>query len=341
MMLLGIMIIVPALLIFGPIVEAKFAFVVEALGGPAANSIQAREARAPGSDKWLYVVLFTAISAVFSIVFVFPLLFKRARVRRQVIINDLAERFPFLEPLADRSHEFEANMRELKMLADEVRDIEPPRATSLQVAAPDLGRSASPADVTMTNDMMIVRDDSPEETIPGTLVAPNIRATPMAGMPSIQGTPMHGTAAVRSTPMYGAPAVPTAPDPQAVQDAWAPKPAEFPAPAAAAHQPHPSPQPQPQKPSPGPRTFNVPDLGSLAFDEDNIATVDVRDPSLLTSLPMSEFRDRIKPAAPADPDETIMPSGLELEGTLPKPRRPTPRMSDEITMDWGHDPTDE
>ena len=67
MMLLGIMIIVPALLIFGPIVEAKFAFVVEALGGPAANSIQAREARAPGSDKWLYVVLFTAISAVFSV----------------------------------------------------------------------------------------------------------------------------------------------------------------------------------------------------------------------------------------------------------------------------------
>lgn len=298
-LVLTVMLVVPALLLFGPMVQQKFAVVVEALGGPAANSIAAREARTGPSDTALWVVLFSALSLGFSIVFVGPMFFRRMHVRRQVIINELAERFPFLEPLADRSIAFEKNMRELKMLADEVRDIEPARASALQVAAPDLGRAASPADVTMSNEMMpLVADTSNEHTIPGSMVTPQVlRNTPMAGLPVA--------------------ARPTGP----VMDAWAPRPVR------------PAPAPVPMRSA---APLDLPSFAPIAHDEDHIATIDVSDPSLMTSVPMSEFRDRLRGI---DPDQTIMP-GQDLERTLPKKGRGQ-QISEDITMDWSSKPIDE
>ncbi len=338
LLLFGVLIVVPMVLLFGPILQQKMAIAVSALGGPAPDSIAAREARPESTNTLLYVVLISGVSLAFSTVFVFPLFFRRLRIRRQVIINELADRFPFLEPLTDRSLEFERNMHELKDLANEVRDIEAPRASSLQVAAPDLGRSASPADVTMSNEMpSLPSRDINEETIPRDALrldgAP--RVTPSSGVQQIYATPNSGVQAVRSTPMGGLPAA-NSPE---IANAWAP-------------------QIQSQRPdgqfnrrgvedrkpkTADPRFFDIPDLGKLVQDDDNSPTVDISDPSLLTSLPMSAFRD--PPAKKYDPDETIMPSGSDIERTLPKKdqnsRRQNPlRMSADITADWDQDSDD-
>lgn len=337
LLLFGVLIVVPMVLLFGPILQHKMAIAVSALGGPAPDSIAAREARPESTNTLLYVVLISGVSLAFSTVFVFPLFFRRLRIRRQVIINQLAERLPFLEPLTDRSLEFERNMHELKDLANEVRDIEAPRATALQVAAPDLGRSASPADVTMSNEMpSLPSRENYDEPVPrDALRLDGPRVTPTSGIQPIYATPNNGVRAVRSTPMEGLPAA-NSPE---IANAWAPAP---------------SPQIQSQRPdarplnrrgvedrkpkAADPRFFDIPDLGNLVHDDDNSPTVDISDPSLLTSLPMSAFRD--PPLKEYDPDETIMPSGMDIARSLPKKVQNPLRMSADITADWDQDSDD-
>ncbi len=341
LVLFGVLIIVPMLMLFGPVLQHKMALAVSMLGGPAPDSIAAREARPASTNTLLYVVLFSGISLAFSTVFVFPLLFRRLRIRRQVIINELAERFPFLEPLSDRSLEFERNMNELKDLANEVRDIEPPRANALQVAAPDLGRSASPADVTMSNDMLALPDRNlNEQTVPREALRLDAagRVTPSSGLQPIYSTPSSGVQAIRSTPRGGLPAANSG----SVADAWAPSPS----PQAQNHAQRPI-VAQPEGAQSGrqvkaadPRFFDIPDLGPLVNDDENAPTVDISDPSLLTSLPMSAFRDR--KVEQYDPDQTVMPSRSDIERTLPKKRKPQDplRMSADITSDWDQNSDD-
>jgi len=341
LVLFGVLIIVPMLMLFGPVLQHKMALAVSMLGGPAPYSIAAREARPASTNTLLYVVLFSGISLAFSTVFVFPLLFRRLRIRRQVIINELAERFPFLEPLSDRSLEFERNMNELKDLANEVRDIEPPRANALQVAAPDLGRSASPADVTMSNDMLALPDRNlNEQTVPREALRLDAagRVTPSSGLQPIYSTPSSGVQAIRSTPRGGLPAANSG----SVADAWAPSPS----PQAQNHAQRPI-VAQPEGAQSGrqvkaadPRFFDIPDLGPLVNDDENAPTVDISDPSLLTSLPMSAFRDR--KVEQYDPDQTVMPSRSDIERTLPKKRKPQDplRMSADITSDWDQNSDD-
>lgn len=122
---LVVMLGVTALLIgasalFGDVLTSKFAVVIEALGGPAADSLAARESRSSDSNGF-WVLVFVLVSLGFSIFFLGPLLLPKLRLKRQVAINSVADKVPVMEVFADRSQEFQVQMQELRGLAREVQ----------------------------------------------------------------------------------------------------------------------------------------------------------------------------------------------------------------------------
>ncbi len=153
-MMLGFMIIIPAIVVFGPILVEKVSFINEMLGGtPSTDTLANRTPETPTSNALLYVLGFGAVTGVFFVTFVAPLLFPRARRTRQEMINALAEKFEFLEPLADRSLNREAELAELRHVADELRARDAHLEGALEVESLDYANMAAPDDQTVTRDM--------------------------------------------------------------------------------------------------------------------------------------------------------------------------------------------
>lgn len=153
-LLLGVMLIVPAFVIFGPILVEKFAFLNEMLGGaPQVATLADRPAAQTQSTPWAGIMLTLFLSAFF-VVFVTPLLFPRARKTRQEFINRLAERLTFLEPLADGSASRDAELAELRAIAGELKSEQAHAESALKIEAQDLGRVAGSGDETVTREAL-------------------------------------------------------------------------------------------------------------------------------------------------------------------------------------------
>lgn len=154
-LLLGFMIIVPALVVFGPILTEKMALVNEMLGGTApTDTLANRTPEAPASNALLYVLGFGGVTGVFFITFVAPLLFPRARRTRQEIINDLAEKFEFLQPLADPDLGREHELAQMRGVADELRSMEAHKESALQIESQDYANMAMPDEQTISRDAL-------------------------------------------------------------------------------------------------------------------------------------------------------------------------------------------
>lgn len=120
--LLGVIVlVVGAYALFGDFLYQKYASVVVALGGNTpVETLATREAEGSGPNI-IWVILFVAASLAFSIFVAGPALLPKLRLKRQATVNTMADRIPVLEPFADRSQEFEVQMKDLRKLAAEVK----------------------------------------------------------------------------------------------------------------------------------------------------------------------------------------------------------------------------
>lgn len=112
--------LIGAFALFGDVLASRFGAVIEALGGPPADSLAARESRSSSSNGF-WVLVFVVVSLGFSIFFLGPLLLPKLRLKRQAAINSMADKVPIIEAFADRSQEFQVQMQELRGLAREVQ----------------------------------------------------------------------------------------------------------------------------------------------------------------------------------------------------------------------------
>ncbi len=148
--LMGLMIIVPAIAFLGPMLQQKFEFVNTMLGGqPHVETLANRPVEQESSNIGLYVLVFVTMLGGFFAVFVAPLLFPRARMTRQDVINFMAEKLPFLEPLADWHAQ---GMEELYKLNEELKA--QPKDGALQIKSRDLGAQADPNEMTAPRDAL-------------------------------------------------------------------------------------------------------------------------------------------------------------------------------------------
>jgi len=171
--ILGVtVLLVGAYALFGNFLGQKFAMVVELLGGPPANSLAVREAKQTGGNV-LWIILFVVGSIGFSVFVLGPLLLPKLRLRRQATLNALADQVGILEPLADRSQEFEIQMQELRSLATEVKK----GGIGKRVITTNTRAIASPADETISH--AIVDRPSIDNIDPDQTVGPGIDLPPL------------------------------------------------------------------------------------------------------------------------------------------------------------------
>jgi hypothetical protein len=162
-LLFGIVLVGGAFMVFGPMLAKKYAFVAEMIGGEPTPTLADGRVRDDGDTNAIWYVVFAFGATVFFLGFMGPLLFPRARQTRARILNDLADRFPVLTPLASPEARTAEGMDELRHLADEVNAMGQKRESALEIKPSDFGQMASPVDATMDGGAAVNLPPPPED----------------------------------------------------------------------------------------------------------------------------------------------------------------------------------
>lgn len=158
-LLFAVVLVGGAIMLFGPMLTAKYEFAASMLGGsadPTPTLADPRPDRDTGTNP-LWYVLFVLAAAGFFVAFVTPMIFPRARSRRNLVLVELVDRFPFLTPLIDPDALADDNMEELRRLADEAKAREQHRENALEIVPADFARMADPSDATVDSDGELLR----------------------------------------------------------------------------------------------------------------------------------------------------------------------------------------
>lgn len=140
-----------AIMVFGPTLAKKYSFAAKMLNmeEEPTRTLADGPARDRSGTNPIWYVVFTFGVIAFFAVFLAPMLFPRARRTRQLILLDLAERFPVLTPLIDPDMRADAKLDELRGLAQEVNELGAHRAGALDIQPHDYGKMALPSEQTV------------------------------------------------------------------------------------------------------------------------------------------------------------------------------------------------
>lgn len=149
--LFAILLVGGALMVFGPMLSAKYQIVATMLGSepePMRTLADGKIIEPEGTNPIWYVIFTFGVVAFFA-VFIAPMLFPRARRTRQAVILDLLERMPWLAPLIDADMLADEKLGELRGLAAEVNALEKHKEKALDIQPHDFGKMALPSEQTV------------------------------------------------------------------------------------------------------------------------------------------------------------------------------------------------